>query len=1521
MKMKTKNKKILLVLCFSILFPFVEAMLGSSFTWRPKATTEKNNLIKKDFLTIDYTVAEHENDSLLWHFSYEKNTPEMPTKLQAQFWDQNGIKKLKGENFEVKDDWLQEKESSKNFNPYKSNGTFSVVTDKNSLPKFQFDLIPQESQGVEYKLSDAEKMHTLDNPHVKKQVIPLSETQDKNIKTTKSEPMTITIPTNSTGWPINQVIVKTKQGNEAWQSHDPNDPPYIFPDTSIQLEYTYDLDLFFKTPAGQKVQAEIEANAERQRNFVFSFEISGDIYLEKNISEDLVIADEKRGEFTIVKNGGAEGKNHLWIVTLNNENWDKENVKGKMSLTSAITVEELTETVEVMVAKDANINETIQIKPVKDEYSLQKGVIKEPNKVSIANENYHLVEWEIMVTPGRDKNDPTQYVPIKDLRITDEDLTALYPASTDKAAGFYLPQGDLAKKIADQSDYQLFKVLLQQDGQELELVEGKDYKLSYDKSNDSKFSITFYNWAAGIDTKITGPLKIQYTTVLKDNHPSEVTNQVQSNIAGSEKLEAIAKTEYYHDDLKKTSVGKGNGIIEWTIVYHRKKEEKIDFSDVISEGIIDFQSLKVLAELNKGQQVFPELTSTPNQYRNTITLNEKNDKEFMLTIGETLPKGRYMITYQSKHDDATGQKLVTNQIKGENLQAIAEGVTSLAVEKKVIRQNLFQEQVEINYDDKTILWSASITTVPDAGEILINDAAIRKKDATFYKNGLFYYWNKEAVLKAGEVLVTGKKFNEGINQAYLKEKGIIVAYEEKGEFVEIPLEEITIDNGKIIEVDGKKVYDPQSGIELVSKDVNWSEKSAGFSLKVDEKYAGKKLWLAVATKYGEEAGIVPQQPISNYFYNTIEAIQGNFEGSASANTSWTNDAQISAAIRKRGNLDMENAKVDWEILANTRGYEIKAGDEISDHLNVWKFGDNSNSLIQTMTMADLSKLVVHQLKTEDDGQKNSTTDWFHDYKESLLVEDEDYEIIPLQNNNGKWIEVPKEQQTPEIIIRGFTLRFKKDMDYSAFKVSFSTRLNKELMIKESGDSNQILNTAALITQAGTETTANTVTYKKIRNGVYKNAGEFDTESTELPWRAVVNPEGAHLYNLVIEDNSTDQDIIPGNIKLYYADLEYIQTSDKVWEAKIEQKNEVEAEAYQLVYSQSSFKIEFNKDFVVTSPLIIEYSAKPKSADQNYIENNIEIRWGEKESKKHTEKVELRNINASGTISGESRMLTVKKHNQLDKEEVLAGAKFVLEKQINGSWQAVNEKQAEATTSASGLLTFTGLKSGNYRIKEVTAPLGYELFSEYAYFKLDDKKPEVTDENERINELLQQLYVFTESDNQLNLTLNVANKKLPPLSFRAYKVLKGMKGAATFDFVLKDTATNQIVAYGEAVIKADQTTSEIDFYTSNKKDVPIKDWRKHLTIGKTYTLEEVNLPENVTVSYYLEETKKHTNTFTVEDKAQTLQFRVTNTFEKGFMPATGGKGTHNFMIFALSLSFGSILLGGYYSWRNFKQKNK
>ncbi|MEG3033139.1 MAG: hypothetical protein RR813_07985, partial [Enterococcus sp.] len=67
------------------------------------------------------------------------------------------------------------------------------------------------------------------------------------------------------------------------------------------------------------------------------------------------------------------------------------------------------------------------------------------------------------------------------------------------------------------------------------------------------------------------------------------------------------------------------------------------------------------------------------------------------------------------------------------------------------------------------------------------------------------------------------------------------------------------------------------------------------------------------------------------------------------------------------------------------------------------------------------------------------------------------------------------------------------------------------------------------------------------------------------------------------------------------------------------------------------------------------------------------------------------------------------------------------------------------------------------------------------------------------------------------------------------------------------------------------------------------------------------------------TNTQTNEFTVEKKAQTLQFRVTNTFEKGFMPATGGQGTRTFIIVALILSLSGICLGGYYGWRNFRQK--
>ena len=85
---------------------------------------EKNYLIKKDFLTIDYTVEVHGEDSLLWSFHYEKNTPLAATQLQAQFWDENGIKELSGENFATKDGWL--KEMSAAFGNNQSKGTLKA---------------------------------------------------------------------------------------------------------------------------------------------------------------------------------------------------------------------------------------------------------------------------------------------------------------------------------------------------------------------------------------------------------------------------------------------------------------------------------------------------------------------------------------------------------------------------------------------------------------------------------------------------------------------------------------------------------------------------------------------------------------------------------------------------------------------------------------------------------------------------------------------------------------------------------------------------------------------------------------------------------------------------------------------------------------------------------------------------------------------------------------------------------------------------------------------------------------------------------------------------------------------------------------------------------------------------------------------------------------------------------------------------------------------------------------------------
>lgn len=215
------------------------------------------------------------------------------------------------------------------------------------------------------------------------------------------------------------------------------------------------------------------------------------------------------------------------------------------------------------------------------------------------------------------------------------------------------------------------------------------------------------------------------------------------------------------------------------------------------------------------------------------------------------------------------------------------------------------------------------------------------------------------------------------------------------------------------------------------------------------------------------------------------------------------------------------------------------------------------------------------------------------------------------------------------------------MGYAAFKVSFATQLDKAIMAAEKGNKNQILNTTALVTNSGTTKSAASVSYTKVASGVYKTASDFDVETMEIPWTAIVNPEGARLHNLVIEDTSSDQDIIPGKIKLYYANLETIKEGTNTWKPQIDKDGEVETEAYQLEWENGGFKISFAKDFVVSTPLIIEYSGKPKKAEQSYIENHIKIKWGEKSTNTHTEKIEIRNVSASGTISGNARMLTIK----------------------------------------------------------------------------------------------------------------------------------------------------------------------------------------------------------------------------------------------------------------------------------------
>lgn len=185
----------------------------------------------------------------------------------------------------------------------------------------------------------------------------------------------------------------------------------------------------------------------------------------------------------------------------------------------------------------------------------------------------------------------------------------------------------------------------------------------------------------------------------------------------------------------------------------------------------------------------------------------------------------------------------------------------------------------------------------------------------------------------------------------------------------------------------------------------------------------------------------------------------------------------------------------------------------------------------------------------------------------------------------------------------------------------------------------------------------------------------------------------------------------------------------------------------------------------------------------------------------------------------SRTLTIVKKDEVDKR-VLAGAVFILMRTKDGAGNPVEEDGIELTTDEKGEAIFELHKKGTYRLKEITAPEGYEL--------AEDKTVTVTDESpEHI------LFEAGESDN----------------------VITDQRKPGTVKLLKKDGADETALSGVQFTLYKENTEGNVfdrlwDFITGNRyQSVDSKSWT-----GEAVADGELVIDNLEWGAYYIKETK-------------------------------------------------------------------
>lgn len=1534
-----KKKYWFLILLIGLLLPFFEGLFSTVGSWRSAASgSGETKLIESDLLDVTYSQTIVNEDEIRWKLFYTKKEvaeePQFQLKFSGSLGEENAIFE-EHPSFEMANQWFVEGLTEDDKKPLsEKTGAVSFVTAKDVKPLVAivaFTFHPETAEET-VLLEEALELQ-LNQPEAAddgKKDTNQKEAADGEEELGEPQPKTkldLTIPEGKKGKLLQESQLMIKNAEDQWQNYlsfeEPR--PEISEITDLRLEYTFDLEQFYLTEAGKIVKRQIEeARDEHELSLHFTFEIDEDFNLASSLKDVPIegASEEEYGSFHLIKNGGTNDR-HLFEVTLNHTALTENKVKGHLWVETLFSVTEEETEREILLGSAEEVSVTVPISTKRNGYSIKKTALGTPKKVTHNQQDFYFVEWQIEVTPGKDQ--AGNYLPLKKLRLVDTDISKKFGNST-QMHGFEFPAQDLSALI-EKNDLTFFEVKFAESDKLLTEGKKNDYYLDFHKTGASGFTIEFDNVNYGVNTAITEPMTITYTTLLKNQHPMTLGNKVVSTASDVESLTVAAQLDTKRHSLTKTVEDIGNNRLRWTIVYYHAPEAgkpSFSYRDVMQGGSIDFSTLTFKDDQwANGRTVYPA-KDADKFYKPLYQSNPplvaltpaKNNAGFEMKFNDQLPQGRYLITYESSYQEISK---VANTIEGEGLQASSQGKNDITVTKGPL--NLRNNKQNYNhYRDNehfTIYWKSTIQTVAGQGKITINDAAAGKYNGKEYAYGLHYYFNKEAPKE--EIIKNGAP-----NLAYLRERGIVIAYEnEQGQLVEIPDEDIlslTTDNGTTKDEDsGHHLLDDKKGIASQVDPASWEGKKAGFTVEVSQLHAGKKLTVYVATKYGGVGDIVPRQStegLEHYLFNTIEAVQNEtFSDKAEGKVVWSDDTQSRTSILKTGQADFIKKEADWQILANAWAFDLKAGDQIGDQINRWNYGgagaNNHMTFVKPKTSGNQKeysdvRITIMKYRYSGDPSAANAKETFHDLEEVRELDPEEYKLtFPTDTS--------------------FMIDLKKDLGNVQLKIEVKTYLQYDNALKESKAS-EIKLYNHVMQKIGNQTIRGGASIAAAwKDGLLeKTVADFDSNH-QLPWEVKINQGYVTLDNLEIIDN-------PDNLMIDMTTFEfYKEVKEKNEKGKTDTRWEmVEKEDYQLESSPNGYgyHIKFNKDVVIDVPLLLRYKGDVLDFQQEQVANQIKISYGETQTVKELKPVVKAITKAGGGANGTNYGIQLRKVSSEDQTQGLQGARFILEKRVNDTWKVVDE---QSRTDQNGYLRYTRLSGADYRITEAEAPIHYKGYQKPVYFTIDSQSDDpirLTDNQGNHQTEIDRYYSMNGTGQTQMLTMQVANDPVEEIveplkiEFEAKKVLqqKELTKDQTFNFELWDiTDKDEVIAYGSVTISELAEPAPITFYTDKAQQYPITDWNPLLNLDRRFRIVETGA-EDYDISWQGSNTDQE-NEFLVTAEDLSFHFVITNKQPTllGFLPSTGGSGIMKYALIAAVILAIVGGFGGYYIYRNRKVK--